>query len=293
VPTNTPVSVVFPPTNTPTPTPVPVVISPQPPTFQQLQDQYFLYVNEPFRLTVQATDANDDALELRATVVETLPGASWNKKFGKQPVSVDLVWTPSQLGDYYVTFSAEDEIGMTAQKTVRFAVINRPPSPTPAPTAINTPTRVPAPTSTPTITPTTTPTGTPTATPTQTPKPLSVTVEALGDIPWEKATANNIVNETAEIRTTNYYSVFVKMSVEKGAGGISGLSAALESAKAGYQVILVEKEAELGGWGAKLYKQIKTEFNKKEVDKIAKIVSKEKANIDANIEASAELLNNK
>jgi quinone-modifying oxidoreductase subunit QmoB len=42
-------------------------------------------------------------------------------------------------------------------------------------------------------------------------------------------------------------------------GGISGLSAALESAKAGYQVILVEKEAELGGWGAKLHKQIPVE----------------------------------
>ncbi|MEW6600465.1 MAG: FAD-dependent oxidoreductase [Nitrospirota bacterium] len=38
-------------------------------------------------------------------------------------------------------------------------------------------------------------------------------------------------------------------------GGTAGLSAALEAAKAGYQVVLVEKEAELGGWGAKLYKE--------------------------------------
>jgi len=30
-------------------------------------------------------------------------------------------------------------------------------------------------------------------------------------------------------------------------GGISGLTAALEAAKAGYDVVLVEKEAELGG----------------------------------------------
>jgi len=38
-------------------------------------------------------------------------------------------------------------------------------------------------------------------------------------------------------------------------GGISGLTAALEAANAGYQVTLVEKEAELGGWAAKLYKE--------------------------------------
>ncbi|MDA8090237.1 MAG: FAD-dependent oxidoreductase [Nitrospiraceae bacterium] len=37
-------------------------------------------------------------------------------------------------------------------------------------------------------------------------------------------------------------------------GGMTGLSAALESARAGYDVILVEKEAQLGGWGAKIFK---------------------------------------
>ncbi len=38
-------------------------------------------------------------------------------------------------------------------------------------------------------------------------------------------------------------------------GGVTGLTAALEAAKAGYDVALVEKEAELGGWAAKLYKE--------------------------------------
>ncbi|MBI4710080.1 MAG: hydrogenase iron-sulfur subunit, partial [Nitrospirae bacterium] len=38
-------------------------------------------------------------------------------------------------------------------------------------------------------------------------------------------------------------------------GGSAGLSAAFEAANAGYQVVLVEKEAELGGWAAKLYKE--------------------------------------
>jgi quinone-modifying oxidoreductase subunit QmoB len=43
-------------------------------------------------------------------------------------------------------------------------------------------------------------------------------------------------------------------------GGISGLSAALEAANAGYQVVLVEKEAELGGWAAKLYKEVPRQY---------------------------------
>jgi len=53
-------------------------------------------------------------------------------------------------------------------------------------------------------------------------------------------------------------------------GGPAGLSAALESANAGYQVVLVEKEAELGGWGAKLYKETPRQhpFEKLEEPKI-------------------------
>lgn len=39
-------------------------------------------------------------------------------------------------------------------------------------------------------------------------------------------------------------------------GGISGLTAALEASKAGYDVLLVEKTGSLGGWGAKLWKRV-------------------------------------
>jgi quinone-modifying oxidoreductase subunit QmoB len=38
-------------------------------------------------------------------------------------------------------------------------------------------------------------------------------------------------------------------------GGVSGMTAALESAEAGYKVYLIEKEDKLGGWMSKLYKQ--------------------------------------
>jgi len=39
-------------------------------------------------------------------------------------------------------------------------------------------------------------------------------------------------------------------------GGITGMTAALDAANAGYQVVLVEKEAQLGGFANKLYKKI-------------------------------------
>ncbi|MBI5194732.1 MAG: hydrogenase iron-sulfur subunit [Nitrospirae bacterium] len=53
-------------------------------------------------------------------------------------------------------------------------------------------------------------------------------------------------------------------------GGSAGLSAAIEAANAGYQVVLVEKEAELGGWAAKLYKETPRQqpFDKLEEPKI-------------------------
>ncbi|MFN3594925.1 MAG: CoB--CoM heterodisulfide reductase iron-sulfur subunit A family protein, partial [Thiobacillaceae bacterium] len=41
-------------------------------------------------------------------------------------------------------------------------------------------------------------------------------------------------------------------------GGISGMTAALEAAKAGYKVVLVEKTASLGGWAAKLHRRVPT-----------------------------------
>jgi len=39
-------------------------------------------------------------------------------------------------------------------------------------------------------------------------------------------------------------------------GGVSGLTAALEAAEAGYDVLLVERESELGGWAARLWKRM-------------------------------------
>ncbi|HEX8011159.1 MAG TPA: FAD-dependent oxidoreductase, partial [Casimicrobiaceae bacterium] len=38
-------------------------------------------------------------------------------------------------------------------------------------------------------------------------------------------------------------------------GGISGLTAALEAAETGYEVVLVERKSRLGGWAARLWKR--------------------------------------
>src|SRR3970282_3057345 len=39
-------------------------------------------------------------------------------------------------------------------------------------------------------------------------------------------------------------------------GGISGMTAAMEFSKPGYDVLLVEKSGALGGWAAKLWKRV-------------------------------------
>lgn len=39
-------------------------------------------------------------------------------------------------------------------------------------------------------------------------------------------------------------------------GGMSGLTSALEAAEAGYKVVIVEKDAQLGGWAGKLWKRV-------------------------------------
>jgi len=66
-------------------------------------------------------------------------------------------------------------------------------------------------------------------------------------------------------------------------GGMSGMTSALEAAKAGYKVVLVEKTGELGGWAAKLYRRVPTRepFKAPEDTGVADLVSRIEA--DANI----------
>ncbi len=57
-------------------------------------------------------------------------------------------------------------------------------------------------------------------------------------------------------------------------GGLTGLTAALEAARAGYPVVLVEKEDQLGGYAGKMYKQVplKPPFNELEENCIPALV---------------------
>ncbi|MGE5027313.1 MAG: CoB--CoM heterodisulfide reductase iron-sulfur subunit A family protein, partial [Betaproteobacteria bacterium] len=66
-------------------------------------------------------------------------------------------------------------------------------------------------------------------------------------------------------------------------GGVSGMTAALEASRAGYQVVLVEKSGALGGWAAKLHKRSpgKSPFAELQDTPVAEMVAAIEA--DANI----------
>lgn len=61
-------------------------------------------------------------------------------------------------------------------------------------------------------------------------------------------------------------------------GGVSGLTAAIEIAKAGYKAVIVEKEAELGGFAKKLYKSLPTSrpYTKLEEPVVTKLIQEVK-----------------
>jgi len=75
-------------------------------------------------------------------------------------------------------------------------------------------------------------------------------------------------------------------------GGITGMTAALESAKAGYQVVLVEKEPQLGGFANKLYKKIPTrDFTDPVIvdTEIGKVVQEVESNPNIKVYKSAKI----
>ena len=59
-------------------------------------------------------------------------------------------------------------------------------------------------------------------------------------------------------------------------GGMSGLTAAFEAAETGYEVILVEKQAQLGGWANKLWKRVpyKAPYAEPQDTGVAKLAAK-------------------
>jgi len=75
-------------------------------------------------------------------------------------------------------------------------------------------------------------------------------------------------------------------------GGITGMTAALDAAKAGYQVVLVEKEPELGGFANKLYKKIPTRDYKEPLivdTDIGKVVQEVESNPNIKVYKSAKV----
>ena len=74
-------------------------------------------------------------------------------------------------------------------------------------------------------------------------------------------------------------------------GGISGMTSALGVAEAGYKVVLVEKNTELGGWAAKLYKQLPQAypFDTLEEPNVKSVIEKVKSHPDIEVLTSAEI----
>jgi quinone-modifying oxidoreductase subunit QmoB len=75
-------------------------------------------------------------------------------------------------------------------------------------------------------------------------------------------------------------------------GGITGMTAALEAAEAGYQVVLVEKEPQLGGFANKLYKKIPTRDYREPVivdTEIDKVISKAESHPNIKVYKSAKV----
>lgn len=74
-------------------------------------------------------------------------------------------------------------------------------------------------------------------------------------------------------------------------GGLAGMTAALEAAKAGYKVILVEKEASLGGWLNKVYKMAPMEapYTDLEEPNVAARVKEIEDNANIKVYTSAQI----
>lgn len=74
-------------------------------------------------------------------------------------------------------------------------------------------------------------------------------------------------------------------------GGLTGITAALEGAKAGYKTVLVEKSPELGGWMNSLFKQapLKAPYSDPEEVDIAARIAEVEANPDVTVYTGAEI----
>jgi quinone-modifying oxidoreductase subunit QmoB len=76
-------------------------------------------------------------------------------------------------------------------------------------------------------------------------------------------------------------------------GGVSGMTAALQASKAGYQVVLVEKSGQLGGWAAKLHKRVpyREPYRDPQETPVADLVAKIEA--DSNIKVYLNAITSK
>ncbi len=99
----------------------------------------------------------------------------------------------------------------------------------------------------------------------------------------------------AKIKKTEFAEAFTNPEFSKTVmvvgGGVTGLTAALETANTGYSVVLVEKEAQLGGYAAHLHKKIpsKPPYRDPEDNGMAEKIQKATSHPKIKIYTSAEV----
>jgi quinone-modifying oxidoreductase subunit QmoB len=72
-------------------------------------------------------------------------------------------------------------------------------------------------------------------------------------------------------------------------GGLTGMNAALEAAKAGYKVVLVEKEADLGGFQKKVAKKVSFPYKEVQANDIDKLIEAVKQNASIKVYTGAKI----
>jgi quinone-modifying oxidoreductase subunit QmoB len=72
-------------------------------------------------------------------------------------------------------------------------------------------------------------------------------------------------------------------------GGLTGMNAALEAAKAGYKVVLVEKEAELGGFQKKVAKKVSFPYKEVQANDIDQLIEAVKQNASIKVYTGAKI----
>ena len=112
----------------------------------------------------------------------------------------------------------------------------------------------------------------------------------------EMLAADNLRMSLAKVRSMLYPKAFIpenpSVDIMVVGAGVTGMTAALEGAKAGYQILLVEKEENAGGYARCLFKQLPMHapFEKTEIPIVDKLIQELTSNTNIEFLTSSEIM---